>query len=73
METNAIFYVVAIPAVLFAEIYNGGFGQAVAFAATLLLTLVPGRSPALALMLSLLIVMDFTSLPPYRVEVERPS
>ena len=65
MEQSVIFFAVAIPAVLFAGISKGGFGAAAAFAATPILALILEPTQALALMLPLLIVMDFASLPPY--------
>ena len=65
MEPSAAFFLIAIPAVLFAGISKGGFGSAAAFAATPFLALILEPTQAVALMLPLLIVMDFASLPPY--------
>jgi len=65
MQLDITFFAVAIPAVLFAGISKGGFGSAAAFAAAPLLALILEPAQAVALMLPLLIVMDFSALRPY--------
>lgn len=65
IEFTLLFFAVAVPAVLFAGISKGGFGSAAAFAAAPILTLVVAPEQAVAIMLPLLIVMDFTALRAY--------
>lgn len=65
MEFDALFFVVSIPAVLFAGISKGGFGSAAAFAAAPFLALILEPEEAVAIMLPLLIVMDFTAVRVY--------
>lgn len=65
MDLDLTFFALAIPAVLFAGISKGGFGSSAAFAATPLLALILEPAQAVSLMLPLLIVIDFASLPPY--------
>ena len=65
MELDFTFFALAIPAVLFAGISKGGFGSAAAFAAAPLLALILEPAEAVAVMLPLLIVMDFAALKPY--------
>jgi len=65
MELDFTFFAIAIPAVLFAGISKGGFGSAAAFAAAPLLALILEPAEAVAIMLPLLVVMDFTALKPY--------
>jgi len=59
MAFDLTFFAIAIPAVLFAGISKGGFGSAAAFAASPFLALILEPSQAVAIMLSLLIIMDF--------------
>jgi len=65
MINDITFFMLAIPAVLFAGISKGGFGSGAAFAATPLLALTLTATQALGLMLPLLILMDLGSLRPY--------
>ena len=65
MEFNLIFFVFAVPAVLFAAISKGGFGSGAAFAATPLLAMILEPGHAVGLMLPLLMLMDVTNLRPY--------
>ncbi len=65
MTLDFTFFALAIPAVLFAGISKGGFGSAAAFAAAPLLALIVEPAQAVAVMLPLLIVMDFSALKPY--------
>lgn len=62
MEFDITFFAIAIPAVLFAGISKGGFGSAAAFAASPFLALILEPAEAVAIMLPLLIVMDFTAV-----------
>ncbi|WP_235888930.1 sulfite exporter TauE/SafE family protein [Maritimibacter alexandrii] len=65
MEIDLMFFLVAIPAVIFAGISKGGFGSGAAFAATPLLALILEPGQAVGLMLPLLMLMDVTALKPY--------
>lgn len=65
MELNLTFFALAIPAVLVAGISKGGFGSSVGFAAVPMLTLILEPVQAVALMLPLLVVIDFAALKPY--------
>ncbi|MDA0222731.1 MAG: sulfite exporter TauE/SafE family protein [Proteobacteria bacterium] len=65
MELNLLFFVFAIPAVIFAGISKGGFGSGAAFAATPLMAMILDPGLAVGLMLPLLMVMDVASLKPY--------
>lgn len=65
MELNAVFFLIAIPAVIFAGISKGGFGSGAAFAAATFLALVVPPDQALGVMLPLLMVMDVSALRPY--------
>jgi len=65
VEIDFLFFVVAIPAVIFAGISKGGFGSGAAFAATPLLALILEPGQAVGLMLPLLMLMDVTALKPY--------
>ncbi len=65
VELNLMFFVLAIPAVIFAGISKGGFGSGVAFASASILALILEPGQALALMLPLLMVIDVATLPPY--------
>ena len=67
------FFVVAIPAVIFAGISKGGFGSGAAFAASSFLALVLTPGEALGLMLPLLMLIDFATLRPYWRKWHWPS
>ncbi len=56
---------VAIPAVLFAGVSKGGFGSGAAFASSSILAIVLDPGQALGIMLPLLMLIDFASLPAY--------
>jgi len=73
LEFDLIFFVVAIPAVLFAGISKGGFGSGAAFAATPLLALILEPGVAVGMMLPLLMVMDMTNLKPYWKKWDWPN
>lgn len=59
---DPLFFVLAVPAVIFAGISKGGFGSGAAFAATPILALAVEPAVALALMLPLLMLMDVAAL-----------
>lgn len=65
MLTDPIFYLFAIPAVVFAGISKAGFGSGAAFAATPLLALIIEPAVALGIMLPLLMLVDAVTLRPY--------
>lgn len=65
MELDMQFFMVAIPAVLFAGISKGGFGSGAAFAASSILALALEPAQALGIMLPLLMLMDAATLRPY--------
>lgn len=58
-------FALAVPAVMFAGISKGGFGSGAAFASSSVLALVVDPGVALGLMLPLLMLIDFSSLPSY--------
>lgn len=62
---DAMFFVFAIPAVVFAGVSKGGFGSGAAFASASILALVLEPGMALALMLPLLMLIDVANLKPY--------
>ncbi|MEX0300893.1 MAG: sulfite exporter TauE/SafE family protein [Leisingera sp.] len=62
---DAMFFVFAIPAVVFAGVSKGGFGSGAAFASASILALVLEPGMALALMLPLLMLIDLATLKPY--------
>ncbi|MEM9127120.1 MAG: sulfite exporter TauE/SafE family protein [Pseudomonadota bacterium] len=64
-ELDLMFFLVAIPAVIFAGISKGGFGSGVAFASSSILALILTPGQALALMLPILMVIDVATLGPY--------
>ncbi len=64
-ELNLMFFAVAIPAVIFAGISKGGFGSGVAFASSSILALILEPAQAVALMLPMLMMIDFATLGPY--------
>ncbi len=59
------FFAIAAPAVIFAGISKGGFGSGAAFAAASILALVVEPGLALAVMLPMLMLMDFAALRSY--------
>lgn len=65
MHLDALFFALAIPAVIFAGVSKGGFASGAAFAATPILALVIDPGAALGLMLPLLMLMDAATLRPY--------
>ncbi|MEL6644471.1 MAG: sulfite exporter TauE/SafE family protein [Pseudomonadota bacterium] len=65
MLSDPVFYLVAIPAVVFAGISKAGFGSGASFAATPLLALVIDPALALGILLPLLMVIDAATLRPY--------
>jgi len=65
MELDLTFFLLAVPAVVFAGISKGGFGSGAAFAATPILALVVDPRLALGFMLPLLILIDVATLGPY--------
>lgn len=65
MILDTTFFLVAVPAVMFAGISKGGFGSGAAFAATPLLALVVDPRLALGFMLPLLMLIDVATLRPY--------
>jgi uncharacterized membrane protein YfcA len=65
MTLDTTFFLVAVPAVVFAGISKGGFGSGAAFAATPLLALVVDPRLALGFMLPLLMLVDLATLRPY--------
>jgi uncharacterized membrane protein YfcA len=62
---DALFFALAIPAVIFAGVSKGGFASGASFAATPILALVIPPGMALGLMLPLLMLMDVATLRPY--------
>ncbi|MBY6056261.1 sulfite exporter TauE/SafE family protein [Leisingera daeponensis] len=62
---DAMFFVFAIPAVVFAGVSKGGFGSGAAFASASILALVLEPGAALAIMLPLLVLIDAATLKPY--------
>jgi len=62
---DAMFFVFAVPAVVFAGVSKGGFGSGAAFASAAILALVLEPGTALALMLPLLMLIDAATLKPY--------
>jgi hypothetical protein len=65
MILDTTFFLLAVPAVIFAGISKGGFGSGAAFAATPLLALVIDPRLALGFMLPLLLLIDLATLRPY--------
>lgn len=65
VELNLAFFMVAVPAVLFAGISKGGFGSGAAFAAASILAVALDPGVALGIMLPLLMLVDVTTLRPY--------
>jgi uncharacterized membrane protein YfcA len=65
MTLDLTFFLVAIPAVIFAGISKGGFGSGAAFVAAPLLALIVDPALAVGLMLPLLMLIDAATLKPY--------
>ncbi|MCH2163182.1 MAG: sulfite exporter TauE/SafE family protein [Marinovum sp.] len=65
LEMDALFFIFAIPAVVFAGISKGGFGSGAAFAGSSILALVLPPAQALGIMLPLLMLIDVAALRPY--------
>ena len=65
MELDLTFFLIAIPAVMFAGISKGGFGSGAAFAAAPILSLIVEPAVAVGLMLPLLMLLDLVTLRPY--------
>ncbi|MEM9757641.1 MAG: sulfite exporter TauE/SafE family protein [Pseudomonadota bacterium] len=66
MLTDPAFYLVSVPAVLLYGIAKGGFGGAVAILAVPLMALVMAPAQAAAILLPILVVMDFVVIYSYR-------
>ncbi len=64
MELDFFFFAIAIPTVIYAGIDKAGFGSSASVAATAFLTLILDPADAIAIMLPLLLVMDFVALKP---------
>lgn len=60
-----VFFAAAVPAVLFAGVSKGGFGNGAGFASTPILALVAPPAVALAVMLPLLMLMDLAAVRAY--------
>ncbi|MDD9921569.1 MAG: sulfite exporter TauE/SafE family protein [Boseongicola sp.] len=65
MTLDLTFFLLAVPAVIFAGISKGGFGSGAAFAAAPLMALIIEPALAVGLMLPILIVIDAATLKPY--------
>ncbi|SMX22807.1 Sulfite exporter TauE/SafE [Boseongicola aestuarii] len=65
MILDTTFFMIAIPAVIFAGISKGGFGSGAAFVAAPLLALIVDPALAVGLMLPLLMLIDAATLKPY--------
>jgi uncharacterized protein (TIGR01244 family) len=71
--TDPVFYLVSIPAVLLYGIAKGGFGGAVAILAVPLMALVMAPTQAAAILLPILVVMDFVVIYSYRGHFDRQA
>ncbi len=65
MTLDTAFFMLAIPAVLFAGISKGGFGSGAAFVAAPLMALIVDPALAVGLMLPLLMLIDVVTLKPF--------
>ncbi len=65
MTFDLTFFMIAIPAVMFAGLSKAGFGSGASFAAAAVLALVVPPGLALGIMLPLLMLIDVASLRPY--------
>ncbi|MBS1302534.1 sulfite exporter TauE/SafE family protein [Loktanella sp. SALINAS62] len=70
---DPMFYLVAVPAVIFAGISKAGFGSGAAFVAAAILAIVVDPGFALGVMLPLLMLIDVASLRPYWRKWDGPS
>lgn len=66
MLSDPAFYLVSVPAVLLYGVAKGGFGGAVAILAVPLMTLMMAPAQAAAILLPILVVMDFVVVYSYR-------
>lgn len=73
MISDPLFYLCAIPAVLFYGIAKGGFGGNIAILSVPLMALVVSPQKAAAILLPILIVMDLTALRTFRGRWDRPN
>lgn len=73
MAFDPFFLALAVPAILFAGISKGGFGDVATFAATPVLALAIDPAAALGLMLPLLMAMDLGALRAWRGRWHGPS
>ncbi|WP_425040781.1 sulfite exporter TauE/SafE family protein [Primorskyibacter sp. S187A] len=71
LDTN--FFLIAVPAVIFAGISKAGFGSGAAFASASILALVLPPGQALGIMLPLLMLVDVFSLKPYWGKWAKPE
>lgn len=65
MEMDATFFLLAIPAVIFAGVSKAGFGSGAAFVAAPIMALIVDPAIAVGLMLPLLMLVDAATLRPY--------
>lgn len=70
---DTMFFLLAVPAVIFAGVSKSGFGSGAAFAATPILALVLEPAAALGMMLPLLMLVDLATLGPYWKQWDGPS
>ena len=73
MSPDAAYFLLAVPAVLFAGVSKGGFGSGASFAATPMLALILAPGEAVGLMLPLLMLMDLAALRLYWRQWHWPS
>lgn len=73
IDFDLLFFIVAVPAVMFAAISKAGFGSGAAFAAAAVIALVVPPGAALGIMLPLLMLIDAASLRPYWRKWDGPS
>lgn len=71
MLTDPGFYLVSVPAVLLYGVAKGGFGGAIAILAVPLMALMMPPAQAAAILLPILVVMDFVVIYSYRGHVDR--
>ena len=71
MLSDPVFYLVGVPAVLLYGIAKGGFGGAVAILAVPLMTLAMAPAQAAAILLPILVVMDFVVVYSFRGHFDR--
>lgn len=73
IELSVFFFLISVPAVIFAGVSKGGFGSGAAFAATPILATVVEPAAALVMMLPLLMIMDVASVRAYWGRWDKPS